>query len=70
MRPALKPDGRVAIIEYRSDAEEPGPPKEYRLPAPQVIAELEAAGFRLVEHFDFLPREYFLVFQLATTRPS
>ena len=67
MRPALKPDGRVAIIEYCPGALAPGPPLEYRLSERQVIAELQAAGFRLVEQFDFLPREYFLVFELATT---
>ena len=34
----------------------------------EVIAEMEAGGFRLVERFDFLPREYFLVFGLADDR--
>jgi SAM-dependent methyltransferase len=62
-RQALKNKGRVAIIEYRTDAKEPGPPRKYRLPEQQVIAEMEAAGFGLVEQFDFLPREYFLVFE-------
>jgi hypothetical protein len=28
------------------------------------VTELQAAGFRLVERFTFLPREYFLVFAL------
>jgi len=62
-RRALKNKGRVAMIEYRTDAKEPGPPRKYRLPQHQVIAEMEAAGFRWVERFDFLPREYFLVFE-------
>jgi ubiquinone/menaquinone biosynthesis C-methylase UbiE len=62
LRPALKAGGRVAILEYRPDAEAPGPPEEYRLAEEQVIGELEGAGFRLVERFEFLPREYFVVF--------
>jgi ubiquinone/menaquinone biosynthesis C-methylase UbiE len=62
VRWALKADGRVAILEYRPDASAPGPPRKYRLAEEQVVTELEAAGFRLVERFDFLPREYFLVF--------
>ena len=67
-RQALKNKGRVAIIEYRMDAKEPGPPRKYRLSEQQVIAEMEAGGFRLVERFDFLPREYFLVFGMADDR--
>jgi ubiquinone/menaquinone biosynthesis C-methylase UbiE len=64
LRRALKANGRVAILEYRPDADAPGPPKKYRLPEEQVVTELQAAGFRLVERFTFLPREYFLVFAL------
>ena len=43
-------------------ARESEPPRKYRLSEQQVIAEMEAAGFGLVERFDFLPREYFLIF--------
>ncbi len=60
--PLLKPGGRVVILEYRPEVEAPGPPKDFRLTDATIIAELESAGFRLVERFDFLPREYFLVF--------
>jgi len=63
VRHALKPDGRVAILEYRVEVNAPGPPKKYRLPEQQVIEELKAAGYHLAEQFDFLPREYFLVFE-------
>lgn len=69
-RQALKTGGRVAIIEYRLEAQGPGPPPKYRLPEQRVIAEMEVAGFRLLEHFDFLPREYFLVFGLPDQNPS
>jgi ubiquinone/menaquinone biosynthesis C-methylase UbiE len=65
VRDVLKKDGRAAILEYRPDAEGAGPPLEVRLPEAQVIGELEAAGFRLQRRFDFLPRQYFLVFGLA-----
>jgi ubiquinone/menaquinone biosynthesis C-methylase UbiE len=67
-RQALKNKGRVAIIEYRMDAKEPGPPRKYRLSEQQVIAEMGTAGYRFVERFSFLPREYFLVFGLADDR--
>lgn len=64
VRAVLKPGGRVAILEYRVDTEAPGPPRRYRLPESQVVQEMQAAGFVLSEQFDFLPREYFLVFGL------
>lgn len=63
----LKENGRVAIIEYRVDSPERGPEVQYRLPEAQVIKEMEAAGYALVEKYDFLPREYFLVFGLRTS---
>ncbi len=62
VRQALKKNGLIAILEYRVDTNAPGPPRKYRLPEQQVVTDLQAAGFRLVERFDFLPREYFLVF--------
>ncbi len=62
LRPALKPGGRVAVIEYRPDAEGPGPPKPDRLTEARVLEEFDAAGFRCVQRFGSLPREYFLVF--------
>jgi len=65
----LKPGGRVAIIEYRLDAPEPGPEVGARLPEERVIQEMDAAGYTLAERFDFLPREYFLVFVLKENRP-
>jgi len=66
LRAALKPTGRIAILEYRPDAKAPGPPDRHRLTAAQISAELAEAGFDLQEQFDFLPREYFLVFGSPT----
>jgi SAM-dependent methyltransferase len=59
---SLRPDGRLAIIDFKVDAPE-GPPPEFRMPPEKVTAELEAAGYRLVAAHPFLPRQYFLVFQ-------
>jgi predicted methyltransferase len=63
--PALRPGGRVAIVEYRPSAPGRGPPEEVRLSEAQVMEELAAAGFALAEHHDFLPRQFFLVFAPA-----
>jgi hypothetical protein len=39
-----------------------GPEYGDRMYESQVIEELEKAGFLLIRSFDFLPKEYFLVF--------
>lgn len=60
---ALTPLGRVAIIDWKKEPLPEGPPPEHKLPPEQVIAELTAAGFELRESPDFLPYQYFLIFQ-------
>ena len=62
VRRVLKPGGRVAIIEYRPGATAVGPPLGMRLSSEQVKGELAASGFILGKEYDFLPREYFLIF--------
>ena len=60
--PALRPGGRVAIVDFRPDAEGLGPPREVRLSEDVVRGEMAGAGFAQIARFDFLPRQYFLVF--------
>lgn len=61
---ALKPGGRIAIIDFRPDAPQ-GPPKAARIAADRVIAELTSAGFTLAQQHRFLPNQYFLLFKPA-----
>ena len=59
---ALKPHGRLAILEF-SDESPIGPPLKVRLPEDLVINELKQAGFALSQKYNFLlPYQYFLVF--------
>lgn len=60
----LRPGGRIAIIDFRPDSPT-GPPKAARIAADRVKAELSSAGYALVHEHDFLPNQYFLVFEPA-----
>lgn len=58
LRAALKPGGRLAIVEYhKNDVAMNGRAKEHvRLSEADAIAEIEANGFRLVSKSDFVPQ--------------
>jgi cyclopropane fatty-acyl-phospholipid synthase-like methyltransferase len=62
LKASLRPDGRLAIVDFKADSPE-GPPPEHRISPEKVTAELDAAGYTLVATHLFLPRQYFLVFQ-------
>ena len=54
---ALRPGGRVLIVDFDEDSPE-GPPPEMRLPPSTVIAELESAGFSPELLEERLPYQY------------
>ena len=58
----LRPGGRIAIIDFRPESPT-GPPRATRIAVEQVKAELENAGYALAHRHDFLPNQYFLVFE-------
>jgi ubiquinone/menaquinone biosynthesis C-methylase UbiE len=63
-RSALKPGGRIAIIDFYHDERsgDLGFPKEHLVPRDTAIAEMAAAGYRLEREHSFLSRQYFLEF--------
>lgn len=69
---ALRPGGRLAVIDWRSDVECPrqlGCPKpNARVPVADAISELETVGFELLSRHDFLPYQYFLILGRADDR--
>jgi arsenite methyltransferase len=61
LEPALKPGGRVAVIDFKQSAPL-GPPISIRIPSEEMIAEFKRAGYRLIAEHRFLPYQYFLEF--------
>ena len=61
----LKPDGRMAIVDFPPEAHAKGwcpHPADELVPSWEIIREAEDAGFKLDRTYDFIPREYFIVF--------
>jgi ubiquinone/menaquinone biosynthesis C-methylase UbiE len=61
LRKALRPGGRLAIIEFDRRSWLSGLFKHYT-PSEFIKREMEQAGYRLVREFDFLDRQSFLLF--------
>jgi SAM-dependent methyltransferase len=59
---ALKPQGRVGVVDFKRDGLGPGPALEDRVDPDQVVRDAEAAGLRLVRSEAFLPYQFMLVF--------
>lgn len=61
IREALKPNGRLILLEYR--AEDPTIPinPDHKMTVEQVRAEIEPEGFKLQKPIETLPRQHLLV---------
>jgi precorrin-6B methylase 2 len=67
MRAALKPDGRLVLLEYRK--EDPSVPirPEHKMSVQEVKTELEAEGFKMDQVIETLPRQHILILKKAPT---
>ena len=61
---ALKPQGRLGIVDFTRDGGGPGPELERRVDAADVIRDAQAAGLSLLSHETFLTYQFLLVFGL------
>jgi len=62
MRKALKPDGRIALVEFRSEDPEVPIKPLHKMSKAQILKEFLPAGFQLVEQFDQLPWQHLMFF--------
>jgi ubiquinone/menaquinone biosynthesis C-methylase UbiE len=60
---ALKPGGRIVVIDFYKKPLPVGPPESMKLSDQEVIAEFQNAGFALSKRLDTLPYQYFLFFE-------
>jgi ubiquinone/menaquinone biosynthesis C-methylase UbiE len=69
LRAAIKPSGRIGIVNFTMDGGGPGPPASERVPAERVIEQAAAAGLTLVTRETFLEFQYFLIFGKEEATP-
>jgi len=71
LRKALKPDGRLVIVDfYKKEGIPVGPPLPMRLGEETVKKELQAAGMRVAEKLTILPYQYILIARTTTGAPA
>lgn len=59
---ALKPQGRIGVVDFKLDGTGPGPAAEERVSPDVVVKDAEKAGLRLIRQEPFLQYQYFLIF--------
>ena len=59
---ALKPQGRIGVVDFKLDGTGPGPSPEERVSPDVVVKDAAEAGLRLIRQEPFLQYQYFLIF--------
>lgn len=59
----LKPDGRVAVVDFKMGDFPVGPPDAHKITPDAVAAEFKEAGWRQETRWEELPYQYVLVFR-------
>lgn len=64
IKSALKPNGQLFLIEYRGEDSSVPIKKIHKMTEKQSIAEMEVAGFKLIENIDNLPWQHCMIFEM------
>jgi ubiquinone/menaquinone biosynthesis C-methylase UbiE len=64
IRRALKPGGRIVVIDFQKKVLPVGPPPSMKPSEKEVIVEFQRSGFKLSRQLKILPYQYFLSFEL------
>ena len=59
---ALKPQGRIGVVDFKLDGTGPGPAPDERVSPDVVVRDAVKAGLRLVRQEPFLQYQYLLIF--------
>jgi ubiquinone/menaquinone biosynthesis C-methylase UbiE len=59
LRQFLKPDGKIAVIEYHKNSFHLG----HNVPKETIIEEMKKAGYLLEKEFNFLPEQHFTIYR-------
>ena len=62
LRKALKPDGQIVLVEYRSEDPDVPIKPEHKMSKQQILKEFTPNGFKLVDQFDELPWQHVMFF--------
>ncbi len=65
VRRALRPGGRVVLVEFRAEDEDVPIKPEHKMTKAQVVLEMAAHGFGFADEFDGLPWQHAMAFTAA-----
>ena len=64
----LKPDGRVAVVEFYKKEGPPGPPLSWRLSPEELQHKIADSGFRLTKTVEVGPHNYLSLFNTSSAQ--
>jgi SAM-dependent methyltransferase len=70
LKKALKPGGRLVLVEFRGEDPEVPIKPEHKMTVPQVRRELEPQGFTFKESLEFLPWQHIIIFEKPASSPK